>query len=299
MGKTLMVGGHGIGDCILAIQCASIASRNDNVDIKISARQEVFDALSFVFGDWNLSKIDESYASNNQLLQNDAVILKAMGIGYDNFYYSVPDLLFSNPHAFDYQKFGVSPNIVKTTRLLTHRRIGRKSSYPKQIYLGLMTSTEGYNYPDIVNLAKGLANQFPNYEIYFPTMSKWAGKDVPEIFIENKPHNLTIVKDAHYEEWLTKLRHCSYFIGTDNGPSHIAYQYGIPRLILDPQYGKLPWIARWKEDVTESIPINVSAEQVINIVKTNLEIPATLLIPRGYVANNPSANWKENLIIKY
>jgi hypothetical protein len=208
----------------------------------------------------------------------------------------IPDLLFGNPHAFDYQRYNTHPQIIKSKRLLTHR-----GAPTNQIYLGLTSSTEGYVYQDVTGLAVGLAEALPDYHILLPSISQWAGKEVAPFKVENPPANLTIIQDGSFESAIENLRHSCYFVGTDNGPSHLAYHYGIPRLILDPQFIRLPWVARWKEDITECVPIEIPPKMAIQTVVTNLAIPQTCLIPRGAVAKECMLNpdWSSKLLLKY
>jgi hypothetical protein len=167
------------------------------------------------------------------------------------------------------------------------------------IYLGLMTTTAGYSYGEPISLATNLAYSLPLYKIYFPIINTWAGKDIKSIDIPSRlPSNLIIEFNPQFNDAIDNLAKSSYFVGTDNGPSHIAYHLGIPRLILDPQFNKLPWIARWREDYLESIPINTPVETVTSIVKMNLDIPQTTLIPRMVCLTYGDANWDHLLWLK-
>jgi hypothetical protein len=288
--NVLVVGGHGLGDCLLSLQCASYVQRaGDNCSIVLFTREEVFNPIKALFGHlFDLKRINGELTE--EILKTDALIPK-----YDEVYFSIPDWLFSNPKAFDWNKYHTSPQMIKTTRLLAdqHRNNGI-------IYLGLMTSTQGYLYQDVEALAINLAKAFPQYSIYLPIITSWSGQSIKQFeFPEDTPKNLIIEKDPNFAASLSVLRDAVYFVGTDNGPSHVAYHFGVPRLILDPQYNRLPWMARWKEDVTESIPITSSWPEVVRLVSTNFNRPETLLIPRATVLANLGTEWKKLLLNKF
>jgi hypothetical protein len=289
--KVLIVGGHGLGDCLLSLQCASFVRKaGEECDVQIYTRDEVFNPLQSIFGHLGaLKQVKDKELDPTRIDDIDTALYF-----YNNVYYVLPDWLFSNPAAFDWKKYGTNPQIIKTTRLLLdqHKNNG-------VIYLGLMTSTQGYLYQEIEDLATNLAKSLPEYTVYLPLLSSWAGQQIQSFNFKDVPKNLIIEKDPNFTSALFTLRDSVYFVGTDNGPSHVAYHLGVPRLILDPQYGKLPWVARWKEDPTESVPISTPWPDVVNIVKTNLEQPSTLLIPRASVFANAGTEWKRALLNKF
>lgn len=297
MKEAVIISSHGIGDCILGLSCASFLEKGD-YKILVSARAEVFHALDHVFGDlFELERIDESISENNLILYDNLVKEKLWGQyrnEYKNLYYVVPDLLFNSPLAFPCQHYGVSPHVIKSTRLLLNQR------RPKRlIYLGLNSTTEGYVYNNISGLAIELAKKMPDFDIILPLVAKWAGNQINRpTFSETLP-NLRIQENPSILKSFDDIANASYFVGTDNGPSHLAYHYGIPRLILDPQFGRLPWIARWKEDYCESIPISTEVDDIVTLVNANVTIPQTTLIPRMEVLRRPFANWRQELFFKF
>lgn len=285
--KVLICGGHGLGDCLLSLQCAYYVQKAGDVcNVNIFTREEIFNPIQSLFGHlFNLKRTDSELSPDTEIIISDD----------QEAYLVLPDWLFSNRNSFDWKKYGVNPQIIKTTRLLTdqHRNNG-------VIYLGLMTSTKGYLYSDIEDLAVNLAKKLPNNTIYLPLISKWAGQEIRSFnFPSEIPKNLIIEKDPDFTSSLMLLKDSIYFVGTDNGPSHVAYHFGVPRLILDPQYNRLPWIARWKEDPTESISSSTGWPDVVEIVKTNIEQPSTMLIPRGAVLANIGTDWKRALLNKF
>lgn len=298
MKEAIIISAHGIGDNILAFSCASFLEEHD-CKVLVSAREEVFNAVEYLFGaKFSLEKIDESISEDNAILKDPTVrdnLWSKYKREYKNLYYVVPDLLFNSPLAFDYKKYRVSPQVIKSTRLLLDDR----KEDGGVIYLGLNSTTEGYTYKYIASLAVKLAKELPNFKIYLPIVTKWANKAIDTPGFAEIPANLIIEKDPNFRESLDILAKSSYFVGTDNGPSHIAYHYGIPRLILDPQFGRLPWIARWKEDYAESIPIQTEDDDIVKIVSVNVGIPQTTLIPRMEVLRRPFANWPQELFFKF
>jgi hypothetical protein len=292
--SVLIIGGHGLGDCILSLQCANYIPHSD-FEILISARDEVFRPLKHLFANmFYLQQIDEKYGEDNNILSKPEW-MQELSRGYDEVYYIIPDLLFRNPYAFDCQRYRVHPQVVKQTRLLTG-----EATHEKVVYLGLMTTTPGYLYPDLPKLVVEVAKALPNHTIYLPWIGQWANQqtNLPEL-PTNLPENLMVDANPDFTDSLEWLRKASYFVGTCNGPSHVAYQYGIPRLVLDPQFNRLPWMARWKEDYSECIPINSPVNQIVELIKTNVEIPQTCLIPRIQVLTNSPCNWPGALFFKY
>lgn len=293
--KVLIIGGHGIGDCLLSLQCAQLVKKYGiNPKVFISARKEVYEPLFYLFGNqFDMENIDESFSNNNNLIRDESLI-QQLSSGYDEVYYVIPDLLFNNKYSFDYEKYGGFPQNIRSLKLLDNTR-----QYSNVIYLGLMTTTPGYMYHSPMRLAIAIAETLPNNTIYFPIIDKWANQSIQNIEEPLiKPNNLFIERNPNLCGSLCAMKTSCYFIGTDNGVSHIAYHMGVPRLVLDPQYNRLPWIARWREDYLESIPINTDVNTICNIVSVNIKIPQTTLIPRAYCINGESTDWDKALLMK-
>lgn len=293
--KVLVIGGHGLGDCLMSLQCAVILQRHGiNPKVRISAREEVYKPLAHLFSHYfDMEHIDETYAADNMLLKDESA-LRFVTSDYDEFYYVIPDLLFNNKHAFDCEKYHTSPQMIRGIRLLDGQ-----NTTTKTIFLGLMTTTDGYMYGEPMNLATSLAYNVPDHTIYFPVVTQWASKNIQKIDIPTRlPTNLKVVVNPDFNEAMDVLLQSCYFIGTDNGPSHLAYHAAVPRLLLDPQFNRLPWLVRWREDYLESIPITATVEDVTNLVKTNITVPQTLLAPRMVCLVNGLANWEQLLWLK-
>jgi hypothetical protein len=304
----LNIGGHGLGDCILSLQISDFLSKL-NIEHKnlLSTRNEIFNPLKYLFENkFDLNQINEKITENNFIIDNYELQedLKKKHNATE-IIYNVPDLLFKNPLAFNYQKYYLSPQIIKKQRLLLDE--GSKQKKENIIYCGLATSTENYVYYDIAQLIQKLAQALPNYKIYFPLLTKW-DKPINNLgnFDINFPQNVVIDKDPKFENSLEILKQSIYGIFTCNGPSHIAYHLGVPRLILDPQFGKLPWIARWKEDYEECVPIDTAINEILAIVVNNILIPQTQMFDRKFIpslgvggSNAPNLNWGQILYFKY
>lgn len=304
--KTLIVTGGGIGDSILGFQCAK---QLESAEVMCLSRKETFDVLLYLFGNFDDLNIvrhrdGEKWGENNQLLDNFVEFGKTLGEEYDNIYYVIPDLLFRNPLAFDFKKHNVSLKTIVSTRLLT------KGFCPeKKIYIGLNTTTPGYSYEFYPNLVKELAIQLPDYEIFCPIVKNWNGQPTNTGgWIGYKdgsfPSNVTVKHDLTAKEAFSHIFTSCYGIYTDNGPSHVAYQMGQPRLLLDPRYGynhpNLAFASRWRENCfEESIPILSDASMVAKLVKTNIAIPQTTLIPRMAVFNSLDTDWSKELLFKF
>ena len=300
MKKILILTAHGLGDNILGLPCAKFI-KEAQVDIVSCSRDEVYQPLESLFkGRFNLSQhpLKDSWGSDNWILDNQHA-LSSLRSNYDEIYYVIPDLLFNSPLAFPFKKYNCHPQAIKTTRLLTD-----SFAPSKTVYVGLVTSTDGYLYGDIPSLLNQLAGELPDYTIYFPMVSKWGDRELnlgnfnipfrTNVFIDFNPS----FKDSI--EWMKKS---AYGIYTDNGSSHIAYHLGQPRLLLDPRFGlsenTLPWIARWRETLDDSIHIATNYKEVASLVAINLRVPQTTLVPRCAVLNQSYVDWMRLLFFKY
>lgn len=294
--KILNIGGHGIGDNLTSLQISYFFKLKGIEHINVSScRNEVFRPLSVFFPD--LIKVDEKYSHGNEIIYNLELEKELLNkFSCDLINYNVPDLLFRNPRSLNLEKLGLSIQIIKKHRLLLNQSLNKQ----RNIFLGFSSSTPGYIYPYIKKLCQYICAALPDYHFIFPKPNSW---DKPIIYGDlnslKNISNLEILEDPNFEDILQKLKSCCYGVFSCNGPSHLAYHLGIPRLILDPQFNKLPWIARWKEDYEECIDINNVPEEVEKLITTNIRIPQTQLIPRQKVLENLYKNWGNELIIKY
>lgn len=294
----------GVGDQIEGLKCAHYIPKSKKVKIYSFSRDEVFHPLKHLFGDqFDIEQLPEKYAENYQILYNKKLADDIRG-GAAEFYYIVPDLLHRGPYPFDYKKYSVSLPVIKSTRLLLHKFEPRN-----EIYLGLMSTTPGYLYEEIVKLAVSLAKSLSGYIIHLPILTKWAGQDIliHGLPIQNKPENLIVYYNPDFIEQLEIQRRCCYGIYTCNGVSHTAFHFGQPRILLDPQFKKCPWIARWKENPDECINIQTPTQDVIDLIRANLNIPQTMLLPHRDVMKiikdhkllKVEPNWGQILILKF
>lgn len=291
--KTLIIGGHGLGDCILSFQSKylfDLVFGENSSDIAISTRKEIFDVIQYFFSKYNPIELDESLSSNHGILTDEIFENFKQTYKYSNYNYVIPDLLFRGRLSFNYPQIPI--NIIKQARLL----LSKDNCRDKRIYLALQTTTPGYLYSEIDDLIDILAHKFPDYEIYFPQPETWANQSLYKVK-KTFPNNVRIDQNCSLLDSLRILRSSSYCICTCNGPSHFAYQFGIPRLVLDPQFDKKPWIARWKEDYLESIPIQINPSFIANIVENNLRNRESLLLPR-FMAIKENVNWAQELYFK-
>lgn len=297
----LNLGGHGLGDCILSLQISSLLSQKNIPHVNcISTRHQVFDPLKYVFGNkFNINIVDEKYSHNNSIVLNKYLQEELkQTFNCSEITYNVPDLLFHHPLALNCEKYDLNTGLVKKHRTF----IGSDIKKEKIIYCGLATSTSGYLYKDIQNLLITLANSLPDYLIYFPNIKSWDKEINMGNFEIEFPKNVYVHENPKFEESLDFLLKSKYGIFTCNGPSHVAYQMGIPRLVLDPQFNKLLWMARWKEDYEECIDINENYINISALVTENINNPETLLMDRKIILNhikNSNTFWKYILYHKF
>lgn len=303
MDSTLInIGGHGLGDCILSLQISSCLKEKTIQHINlISTRDQVYNPLWHIFGnEFDMQKIDEGYSENNNII-SDHRLQKELELKYNSNYitYNVPDLLFKHPLAFKYEEYGLSLNTIRRKRtLLKHFR-----NKEKIIYCGLCSPQKDHIYKNIPSLLRTLAEYLPDYTIYFPYIKKW-NRDITDLgdFNIDFPSNVFIHNEPEFKDSLDYLVKSSYGIFTDNGPSHIAYHIGMPRLILDPKFNNILWMARWKDDPEECVSIDADKNEIAQIVYHNIRTPQTTLIDRKIIKNYINAgsvNWKDILLFKY
>lgn len=294
MKKILILTGHGAGDTMQAFQVASFIFDQD-VTIALSVRDEVFNFVNYCFGDlYKIKKVDLRYAENNNILHNDNLFYE-LAEGYDEFYFVIPDLLFNSyKYNFDYKKYNTHPQLIKSRRLLQC-----KWRPEKRIYINTNTTTDSYHYPYLRDLLIILSNQLNDYEIYYPLISNWNNTHIVQPKLTNLPSNVFIHDNPTIQESLSYLFRSEYGVYTCNGPSHAGFHVH-PRLVLDPRFGQFPFISRWKEDYSESIPIHSNPEEVAKIIKLNIRVPQTTLIDRKYLLSiiTDEDGWRRILFLK-
>jgi hypothetical protein len=290
-----MIGCGGIGDCLLSYQCGYHAETlGHEIWYFHPVRNEVFRVLNHIFP--NCKQIDESYDEGNNFEKDVRVRAKFMKEyqNFDVYYWVVPDLLFNNDYTFPYWQFDIHPQTIKQTRVLTHK--WKKDIYNPIIYCALATSTPNYDYPYLRQLLIDLAGSLSSHTIYFPNITKWGDKELSFGDLTNLPSNVWIDDNPDFLDSLKVLKRSEYCISTCNGVSHLSYHLGIPRLILDPQFGKPAWISRWKEQENECIDRLTDPGTVARIVRTNIEMPQTTLIDRKYLLYDQ--DWERVLMLK-
>jgi hypothetical protein len=287
--------GHGIGDAILGLQCAS-HTRVLYTNVIACCRDEVFAPLKEAFGSmfaFSQHSSKQKWGEDNWILSNLDKIKEDYGLS-DETYYVIPDLLYRNPLAFDWRKYRVSPQTIKATRLLTH-----KWEPQKRIYVGLSSSHPDYQFKSIDVLLRALAVNFPDYEIFFPNLPSWNGKQLDD-HLGNTDYPSNVICDGNCiaSETVEKLRTSAYSIFVDNGFSHLAYQFGVPRLVLDHHYGNPAFEARWRENNEDYIPYTEKLEEILSIIFNNIHHPETLLLNKNWL-KDANVDWSKALLFKY
>jgi len=168
-------------------------------------------------------------------------------------------------------------------------------NYIKEIASEYSSDNITYNVPDLL-FRNPLAFKYNDYGLNPQLIKKYGDFNI------NFPSNVWIDDNPQFEKSLDILTKSKYGIFTCNGPSHIAYQIGMPRLILDPQFNRIPWISRWKEDYEECIDINTDYNDITRLVVNNINNPETLLVDRKILLNLIKSgynSWKDIFYLKY
>lgn len=285
----------GIGDQLQVFQCIEFLKiAGESYQVFSCSRDEVFSCLKYLYPDENIIQIREGLGAE---FEKNADLFRQYNEGIEA-YLVWPDLLFSHPLSFDYRKFNTHPQSISLVRTL----LGDYKP-KKRIYLGLLSNTAGYTYMNIGELAVKLALS-TDYEVYLPILTRWANKDIPPVILKGElPKNLIIDQEPSLLNSINILKSSEYCICTDNGISHISFHLGQKRLLLDPRaftQNSLPWISRWRQNLSDSVPIYANVNNICDIVKSNITIEQTNLIPKGVVSNiAPSKDWDDILLIKH
>lgn len=309
----LFVTAGGIGDQILGFQCAKALTlvledkRIIDAELLCCARDEVYKPLKHLFdvGLFNVSQHPdkEKWAEDDWIIKNQDVFHKFTKEidDFEDAFFVVPDHLFRSPLSFDYKKYKLSLQNIKSLRLLTHQYKPTETD----VYVGIVSNTEGYLYYDIPNLLSSLGKSMPDKVFHFPILKSWANKNIYlGDFNINLPDNIIFYENPDIIEQIELMKRCCYGLYADNGMSHIAYQLGQPRVLLDPRWDNdlgrsAAWWARWREDLTDSISIKKKPDDIASLVRTNIDIPETMLLPRDVVFKNPHVNWAKEMFFKY
>ena len=281
----------GVGDILQGIQAAHYISQKigkNNVDIRIYCRDEIWTPLNWLAG--NL------YNLIHQIELSDDRIIKMMkicdyfGPQHDETLCVWPDTLWKFWN-YDYGH----PVAVRSHRLFPfyHKPQG------KLIYCALSSTTENYLYHNTGALLRQLGKTLPEFTLYCPLPPSWNSKAINYGNLDNLCSDVILDTKATFIEAIEKIKTAVYGICLDNGPSHILFHLGVPRLLLDPWLSNTGYafMSRWREDIKESIDIHQSPAYIAKIVRTNLDIPETTLLPRDCAFEE--TNWKNKLLIKY
>jgi len=298
MSKVLVIGGgDGLGGLCQAFQCGkAIKDAGYEIDVKISASDQVYKPLEYLFSDkFHMEQIPIEYSQNHRLL-NDEYLMTDLTAGYDDWCYICPDLTYKY---FNYKKYNILPNTIKGLRLLTH-----KLKPQNEIYLALNTTTENYNYQYSHHLIRGAAYVLPDFKIHVPVLDKWSELSVKQIDLPTEiPENVIIHRNPDFIQQLDIMSRCLACICVDNGASHISFGLGQLRILLDPHIYDLPWVIRWREDMADSVPLATFPGNLCKLLHTNIKYPETQLLNKRDVIDvlnvEQNPDWKQRLILKY
>lgn len=297
----IAISAHGLGDCLCGITCASyVYKKNKYSHIYLSTRDEIAQPLEYLFKDQHkFSRLPEHWLS--EALNNDKMFENLKSHPEQEIFFEIPDVLFRHNRSFKYKDYNTNPQMIRGTKLLTHKY--NPDYGAKIVYVNLSSSTPGYVYSDVGSLLRSLGKNLPDYNFFVPIITKWNNIDIKYDDLDNMPPNINIQLNPNFIDCIDVMYKSIFAIVTDGGPMHLFHHIGTPKLVLDPQYGKTPWVARWKTAfTTDCIDIGCSIKDITNVTKTLLEIPETQLLPRLTVLNmtwGKSKNFSEKMIFKY
>lgn len=281
----------GCGDAILAIRFKYLVDNIFGIKtiVFFASRNETWNMIKEIYGqlvlDGEIKQLPEDYLNS----VSDAS-LKSFG---DNTYIIYPDKLFRGFAAPPIKKLGITNFSIKQTRTLVGK--WKPDNY---ISLALNSITPGYTYHSIRELALKLCKQFPDKNIYLPLLTTWNNKDLSTVELERCPNNLIIEYNPEFSRVYNILTMSEYCICTDNAIMHICHDLGMPYLTLDPQFNRSAFEARWRPfGYYNSTSINSLVEDIVDTVKTQIDIPETQMIGINDIFRQ-NKDWSKELIFK-
>lgn len=280
MSKVRILSGDGIGGQLQAFSCAEIVqNQGHEVHIGILGRNEIFNFLKEIFKDKfkNIVQVSEAFVEDYKLEKDEALWFN-LSKGFDETYFICPDTLFRNLHRFNYRKYNVNLSDIKEHKLLQNKHIPQENL----CYLSLLSTTPGYTYENASDLINFLCLQNPKWKFYIPINFFWNGSKL-YLNIKQKHHNLIVDENPNLLNSWEYMTKASFAICTDGGPMHLFNHLGVEKLVLDPQFNNFPWIARWRKNMDDSIPILTSAIDIARLSKNLLDNELVRLLPRKLV----------------
>jgi hypothetical protein len=290
----------GIGDCLESLKAASLYQlHNDEpVEIYVNSHQEIVDFINkcTYFPALRCPERKNNFNDAENPLNLPKEFLDGLFKEFSSVYSCFPDSLGTAP--FDFPWFRFVKSYKEFIRTKVHFRPPTISPAinpdTKNIFIHATSITPEKNYSlsslqSLVSLLNSL-----NCNIIICRASQWKGEKLP-FFCKGKFYDLV---DRPIEEAVSTLQRSDYFIGIDSSFAHIAYHLGIPRLVLQQHFNQPFHLARYHEDVTDDIPLNIGPEQIFNRVALNLREPYTMAIP-AYLNIPHNVNTKQLLYRKY
>ncbi len=284
--------GGGFGDILLSFRLGELLKQKHNIRCSYvcCCRDETWKMIETVFWD----KLNEISREKEHYLDylRDNNELKDLPEGNFAVY---PDKIFRGLKAFPLQKYNTTNFSIKQTRtLLSEWR--PEGGY---ISIALNSITPFYTYHSIPQLLRALSEKFPDKKIYCPVLTKWNDKELTANNFSNLPDNVKIDINPAFRTVYSILCQSEYAICSDNGIMHICHDLGMPYLTLDPQFDREPFQARWRAYGNyHSIPISALVEDIVNVVKTHIEIPETQMIPVENIFRKDNIDYSKLLIFK-
>lgn len=299
MSKVRFLISDGIGGQLQGFSCADIVQKQGHeVHIGIFARNEIFNFLKELFKDKfkNIVQLPESFTEDYKL-EKDDILWKKLSGDFDECYFVCPDTLFRNPHRFNYKKYNVSLSKIKNYKLLQDKYNPQENI----CILNLLSVTNGYTYPYISDLINFLCLQNPKWKFITANNIVWNGIKI-HVDIKNKYSNLIVEENPTLLKWFEWMTKANFSISTDCGMMHVANHLTMEQLILDPQFNRMPFYARWRATGDDSIPISTSAMDVAKLTKNLLDNELARLLPKKLLLDRllqGDINYPNELIYKF
>ena len=296
-----VISAHGAGDTINGFQVGDFISRQGHdVTNFVAVRDEVFKPIKYLFPE--AVQIPEEWGANNAFLTNPSVALNfTEQFGdlrpFDEIIYTVPDLLFNNSKfGFDWKKYGAHPQSVRSRKLLTH--LWKPEDV---IYCSLNSSTPEYQLTGRVkNIISQIAIKNPTKRVYFNNLTVWNGTKIDNGDFSDLPENVVYFENQDFCESLEWLKKAEYVVTVDCGVLHMFNQMSDAYTLLDTRMtpAGFPWLVRWRSNLANSIDYRTDSVTIAELVKANIEVPQSSLLPRQIAMNLLGVDWNSALLIK-
>lgn len=288
----------GLGDALLGLIAPTLYQLHNEEPIRIfvNSHQEIVDFINkcTYFQAEKCPERTGGFADPENPLNLPPEFLEKLHKDYDHVYSCFPDALGQAPFAFPWFKYAKSYKDFMRTKV--HMKVNQLFTprNTKIVFIHATSVTLEKNYP--LTKLQRLMDMFnkTHYAVELARTSSWKGAPLP-FFCMGVYKDIV---DRPIEEVVSLMAQADYFIGIDSGLAHIAYHLGLPRVVLQQHFNQPFHLARYHQDPTDDLPLDIPPEVIFTRAMLNIKDPITQAIP-AYLNLPPNVNTKQLLYKKY